>query len=140
MIDIEQLVIADPSDFEYPIWPPRFIIDMVHWYGETFDPVLLERPMWWKMTIWIDQIFFGPFYAFALYAIWKGKSWIRLPAIIWAAVMMTNVTIILGEEIGGPHASPKLFNVLLANAAWFLIPIYTMWRFWFSSEPFAAES
>ena len=51
--------------------------------------------------IWIDSLFFGPFYAVALYAYAKGRDFIRLPSIIWASVMMTNVTIILAEELWG---------------------------------------
>ena len=45
----EQLVIADPYDFEYPSWPPRFMVDAVHWWGRTFDPLLMARPTWWKV-------------------------------------------------------------------------------------------
>ena len=59
IVDLEQLVIADPSNFAYPLWPPSFAVDLVHWWGRTFDPVLLARPMWWKMTIWIDVLFFA---------------------------------------------------------------------------------
>ncbi|MEM7103508.1 MAG: emopamil-binding family protein [Bacteroidota bacterium] len=136
MIDLEQLVIADPYDFDYPLWPPRFIIDAVHWWGSNFDPVLMERPMWWKMTIWIDQLFFGPFYIFAIWAYTKGKNWIRIPSIIYASVMMTNVTIILGEEIWGTHPTPALGIVLFANASWFLMPVYILWRMWKHEKPF----
>jgi len=57
-----------------------------------FDPVLLARPAWWKATIWIDAVLFGPFYALAIYAYARGKDWIRLPSVIWASVMLTNVT------------------------------------------------
>ena len=31
MVDLEQLVIADPAHFDYPLWPPALIIDQVHW-------------------------------------------------------------------------------------------------------------
>lgn len=44
MIDIEQLVIADTNNFQYPAWPPRWLVDLVHWYGKNFDPVLIARP------------------------------------------------------------------------------------------------
>ena len=30
IIDLEQLVIADPSNFSYPIWPPAPLVDLVH--------------------------------------------------------------------------------------------------------------
>jgi hypothetical protein len=37
--------------------------------------------------------------------------------------MLTNVTIILSEEIWGPHATHRLEVVLLSNAAWLIIPL-----------------
>jgi len=75
-------------------------------------------------------LFFGPFYAVAIYAIIKRKNWIRLPAIIWASVMLTNVTIILFEEVLGDHASPRIGRVYLANAAWLIFPILVYIRMW----------
>lgn len=137
MIDVEQLVIADPDNFEYPLWPPKWMVDLVHWYGTTFDPVLMARPAWWRATIWIDSLFFGPFYAVAIYAWWKGKNWIRFGSIVWASVMLTNVTIILFEEVKGSHASPELFRVLLANAAWVIFPVLVLVRMWRSQLPFS---
>ncbi len=137
MIDVEQLVISNPDDFEYPLWPPQWMVDLVHWYGRTFDPVLIARPAWWRATIWIDSIFFGPFYAVAIYAFWKGKNWIRFGSIIWASVMLTNVTIILFEEVNGIHASPELGRVFLANAAWLTFPVLVLYRMWKSVYPFS---
>src|SRR5678815_1236940 len=98
IVDLEQLVIADPHHFDYPPWPPRVLVDLVHWWGDTYDPLQNARPPWWRATIWIDVLLFGPFYTFALYAYAKGKAWIRLPSLLWAAVMMTNVSIIMFEE------------------------------------------
>lgn len=136
IVDLEQLVIADPAHFDYPLWPPRAMVDLVHWYGTQYDPVLIARPAWWRATIWIDALFFGPFYVAALYAFARGKNWIRLVSIIWASVMLTNVTIILFEEVVGEHASPHLARVFLANAAWVIFPILVLWRMWKSARPF----
>ena len=135
-VDLEQLVIDDPRAFEYPLWPPAPVVDLVHWWGEHFDPVLMARPPWWRATIWIDALFFGPFYAFAIYAFLRGKDWIRLPSIIWASVLMTNVTIILFEELVGPHATPARGLVLLANLPWLLVPTGLIARMWRSEHPF----
>ncbi len=140
IVDLEQLVIADPSNFNYPIWPLPAMVDMVHWWGRNFDPVLLARPPWWKATIWIDALFFGPFYAVAIYAYIKGKEWIRIPSIIYASVLLTNVTIILSEEMFGPHATPQLPIVLLANAPWLLMPVYIIYRMWRYAHPFTAPA
>jgi hypothetical protein len=138
IIDLEQLVIADANHFQYPLWPPAKMVDLVHWYGHRFDPVLIARPAWWRATIWIDSLFFGPFYVFAIYAYAKGLRWIRLISIVWASVMLTNVTIILFEEINGEHASPELMRVLLANAAWVIFPVIVLFRMWKSENPFSS--
>ena len=136
IVDIEQIIIPDPYHFQYPIWPPAPLVDLVHSYGNTYDPLLMARPPWWKATIWIDALFFGPFYAVATYAYLKARDWIRIPSIIWASVMMTNVIIILSEEIYGPHASPQLPMVLLANLPWLLLPIAVITRMSRREHPF----
>jgi EXPERA (EXPanded EBP superfamily) len=136
IVDVEQLIVDDPAKFTYPLWPPARLVDLVHWWGHNFDPVLIARPTWWKATIWIDALLFGPFYAVALYAFVKGREWIRLPSVMWASVMLTNVTIILSEETWGTHATPKLGMVLFANASWVLVPIALIARMW-KERPFS---
>jgi hypothetical protein len=140
IVDLEQLVIADPHHFQYPIWPPKPLVDMVHAYGDAFDPLQNARPVWWKATIWIDAVLFGPFYAAALYAYVKAKDWIRMPAVIWSSVMMTNVTIIMFEEFAGPHASPRIAIVTLLNAPWFLFPVGVIARMYKNEHPFTAPA
>jgi hypothetical protein len=140
IVDLEQLVIANANHFQYPRWPPAKMIDLVHWYGRKFDPVLIARPAWWRATIWIDALFFGPFYVFAIYAFAKGLKWIRFGSIVWASVMLTNVTIILFEEVQGAYASPDLSRVFLANAAWIIFPVIVLYRMWKSEEPFCLKA
>jgi hypothetical protein len=136
MVDLEQLVIADPAHFAYPLWPPAPLVDLVHNYGKALDPLLLARPVWWRATIWIDALFFGPFYAVALYAYIRGRDWIRMPTVVWASVLMTNVTIILFEEVAGPSATPQLPLVILLNLPWLLVPIAALFRMWRNEHPF----
>jgi hypothetical protein len=140
IVDLEQLVIADANHFHYPLWPPAAMVDLVHWYGHQFDPVLIARPAWWRATIWIDSLFFGPFYAIAIYAYAKGKNWIRFGSIMWASVMLTNVSIILFEEVCGEFPSPHLARVFLSNAAWIIFPVIVLWRMWRSVRPFGAAA
>ena len=129
-VDLEQLIIANPVHFTYPVWPPPPAVDLMHWYARTFDPLILARPVWWKMTIWIDDLFFGPFYLVAIFAYIKGKEWIRIPSIIYSSVMLTNLTIILGEEYAGPHAAPNFLMVVLENLLWILFPVCILYRMW----------
>lgn len=136
IVDIEQLLIADAQHFRYPPWPPARLVDLIHWWGRNYDPLLLARPPFWKATIWIDALLFGPFYACALHAYVRARDWIRVPSLLWAATMMTNVTIIMAEEIHGAHATPRLLIVTLANAPWFLVPLLLIARLYRSEHPF----
>jgi hypothetical protein len=61
-------IIADPYHFDYPVWPLPFVVDLIYQWGSNFDPVLMARSMWWRMTIWINPIFFGSLYVAAIYA------------------------------------------------------------------------
>jgi hypothetical protein len=139
IVDLEQLVILDPSNFSYPIWPLPFLVDMVHWWGTSFDPLQWYRPVWWKATIWLDVIVFGPYYAAAIYAFIKGKEWIRIPTFIVMSILFTNVFIICSEEIFGLTPAKNLPLVLLANAPWFLFPVFLVWKMWKHDHPFTTE-
>ena len=127
--DVEQLTVAHASHMTaYPAWPPAPIVDLVHWYGNHWDPLLMARPAFYRMTIWIDVIAFGPFYAFAIYAFIRGRDWIRVPALVWAGVMMANVAMILYEERDGAYATSHFGMVLGANLPWGLLPVAVIVR------------
>ena len=128
IVDLEQLVIADPAHFTYPAWPPAPLVDLVHWYGSHYDPLLMARPPFWRMTIWIDVVLFGPFYAFAIYAFIRGREWIRVPALVWSGTMLANVLIILMDERYGVTPAPNFPMVLSANLAWLAFPLLMIVR------------
>lgn len=128
LVDLEQLVVKNPDNFDYPVWPPGPLIDLVHWYGNNFDPLLMARPPFWQMTIWIDVLVFGPFYLAALVAFIRGRAWIRPFAYIWAGMMTSNVLIILMEERYGEFATDHWWPVLGANLTWLLMPLLVVLR------------
>jgi hypothetical protein len=82
----------------------------------------MARPPFWRMTIWIDVLFFGPFYLAAIYAFVRGRTWIRTPALVWSGTMTANVLIILMEERYGVYATPHFGIVLASNLPWLLMP------------------
>jgi hypothetical protein len=127
-IDIEQLTIANVHHFQYPLWPPKDIVNLVHSYGQKYDPLLMARPAFWKMTIWIDVLWNGPFYLAAIYAITRGRGWIRVPALVWSGSMSAVVLIILAEEHSGIYRTPHFGFVLLLNLPWLALPIGTIIR------------
>lgn len=128
IIDLEQIVIADPRHFTYPVWPPAAMVDLVHSYGSSMDPLLMARPPFWQMTIWIDVLLFGPFYAAAIYAFIRGRAWIRVPALVWAGMMLSNVLIILMDERFGLTPAPHFGLVLLLNLPWLAFPVAMILR------------
>ena len=136
VIDIEQIIIADPHHFTYPIWPPPAVIDAIHWWGNNFDPLLMARPVFFKVTIWLDNLLYGPFYLLAIYAFIKGKEWIRLPSIIYAVSMISGVIMILSEEAFGQFRTPQLALVVAANASWIIFPLLLLFRMGLTEHPF----
>ena len=136
-VDIEQLTIADPYHFSYPLWPPHFFVNLVHSYGSRYDPLLMARPPFWKMLIWIDAVVFGPFYAVAIYALVRGREWIRVPAVFWAGMMTTDVLVILAQERYGVYRTPDFPMVLALNLPWLILPIVVGARMTLRSHPFS---
>lgn len=128
VVDLEQVVIPDTGDFSYPVWPPAYFVDMAHRFGNAHDPLLMARPPFWEMTIWIDVLLFGPFYAFAIYAFIRGRNWIRVPALVWSGMVLSNVLIILMEERYGRFANPDFPFVVAVNLPWLLLPILMILR------------
>ena len=89
---------------------------------------LMARPPFWRMTIWIDVLYFGPFYLAGSYAFLRGRDWIRVPALVWSGLMLANVLIILMEERYGAWATPQFGIVLALNLPWLLLPAAMIWR------------
>ena len=106
VVSLEQIAVADPVRDPPPPWPPTPLLALVRWWETSFDPLLLARPAWYRATIWLDVLLFGPFYAVAIYAYVRGRDWIRLPSVIWAAMLFTNVFIILFDELKGAYPTP----------------------------------
>lgn len=140
VVSLEQVVIDDPFHFTQPLWPPAPLLALVHWWEKTYDPLLLARPAWYRATIWLDVLLFGPFYAVAIYAFARGRDWIRIPCVVWASVLSTNVFIILFDELLGAYATPAPAVVVGANAAWFVVPWVVVWRVLRSPHPFRAPA
>jgi hypothetical protein len=139
VVDLEQLVIPDPTQYRQPAWPPTPMLKVIHTYGTNIDPLLMARPQWWKNTIWLDVLIYGPFYFFAIYAFVRGREGIRIPAIFYAGMMFADVFIIMGEEIAGPHATPHLAIVTALNLPWLLLPLLLTARLW-KEHPFTRSA
>jgi hypothetical protein len=138
-VDIEQ-VLVDPANPTAAVWPPQPLIRLLHDYGRTVDPALLAREAYWKGGIWVDLLFFGPFYFVALYAYTKGREWIRIPTLMWGSSILTSTTIIVFEEVAGRHRSPEQLRMWLTYGPWLLVPALAIWRMARAPHPFSVPS
>ncbi len=136
VVSLEQIVVADPARFTPPVWPPAPLLALVHWWERTYDPLLWARPAWYRATLWLDVLAFGPFYVAAIFAFVRGRAWIRVPAVAWAASLSTNVIVILFDELLGVHATPAPAVVVAANAPWLVLPWVVVWRLFRTPDPF----
>lgn len=122
LIEIEQVVIGDPENFNYPIWPPRYFVDLTHWWGDRFHGALYHRPAWYKLTIWYDLIFSWFVYLAGIYAFAKRKAWIKWPAIIQAAGLFIIVIYSAWQEVFGIYATEGKYIVLASMIPWAVVP------------------
>jgi hypothetical protein len=90
-----------------PAWPPLFLLEPLRWYGETCDRLFLHNPLYFRAMMWGDVFFTGPFYAAALYAFWRGRNWIRIPAFLYGSHVLSYAVVLTAEQLRGPYASPN---------------------------------
>lgn len=88
----------------------------------------MKREVWYKVTVWFDILYLGPYYIFAIYAIIKGKEWIRIPSLIFCGITLVSVSCIMGEQIFGNNAAPNIFITSLAYGPWILFPFILLLR------------
>lgn len=135
-VDLEQVLIAHPSERYEAIWPPQGVIDTVHDYGKRYDPLVMARPLWYRTTLAWQALLFWPFYAVAIYAFVKGKDWIRTPALVWAGSQMTIVMLPTVHQITGPLATEHLAVVMAFYSPWIVVPLVVIVRLWRNERPF----
>jgi hypothetical protein len=128
-----------------------FMSRAIYWiYGMHTDPLVLHDPMFVQVACFFSAFLFGPFHAVAAYAFYKGKSWIRTPALIWAGGMFEGSFIFLAAELLGDkplfksvcatcqfdYVAQNIPKMLAFNIWYVLIPVLVAIRLW-KDNPFA---
>jgi steroid 5-alpha reductase family enzyme len=131
LIDIEQVLVTSPAQYGQPgytpIWPPAPFVHAVHWWG-TWDHLVMARPAWYRAAIWLEVLVQAPFYALALEAWARRRDSIRIPAIVYATVLLTIMPMILTEQLYGPHATHHPALILGVYGPYVVMPILILWR------------
>ena len=134
LIDMEQVLVADPAVYGLPgavwtpRWPPELCVRAVHWWGGLADKLVLARPVWFQVAIWLEVFVQAPFYVLAIFAFVRRRNWIRIPAIIYSTVLLTIMPIVLTEQYIGEHATERPLLVTLVYSAYVLVPTLLLVR------------
>jgi hypothetical protein len=90
--------------------------------------------------VWWEQLGFGPYYALAIYAFWKGRNWIRIPSIIYGSVMITKISVLIAEALFDKvHKSTDPVAFVAAHLPYILIPGWLILWFWMHEKPFGSQ-
>jgi len=110
------------------------------WYAQSFDPLLLDRLLSIRVMFGIDAWVIGPFYVVLIYAIVHRRNWIRLPALMYVALMLYQNLVYTLMTLLSEHApQSNLPVILLVTAPYTIVPLLLAYRMR-HADPFGAPS
>ena len=122
VIDIEQVTVTDFNHPEAAVWPPQAVIEVIHWWGRSCDPALVERSPAYQFLIWIDVFYYLPFYLAGIYAVWYARPWLRDQLMLQSASIITGTSAILFVNLLGPNRSPNPTVLLSGYLSYIIVP------------------
>lgn len=117
-------------------WPP---LQWLYEWAIAEEPQHLDPPMVLMASTTLDGFVHSPFLLFLLYALWRQRNWIRLPALLFAGSAVTNMFFYFYETFNGAHPPPNTFYYLVFNLPWLLFPMLLAWRMW-PEKPFTCSA
>ncbi len=101
------------------------------WYANNCDPLILNAPVWMRFVTGLSAFVYGPFYLVLAFALYRGKNWIQLPAVVYATAIsvITGVVVFGVEFFGEPEwrcLNPAKF--LAFNLPYVIIPLLLLIR------------
>jgi hypothetical protein len=107
---------------------PSALARATYFYAKDADPFLLSNPYNLRISVFISAFVFDPFYPVLVWAFVRGRNWIRVPAIAYAAAMTYGMIMFLGFEFLGPLPPTNLPWFLGWNLPYLLVPLALAWR------------
>lgn len=97
-------------------------------YGERFDPLVSDNPFFLRVMSGISAFVFGPLELLIAYGLWKGRTWVRVPAIVWSAAMLYSMVVHTIVELWGPLPPPNPVIAVAAYTAYIVLPLVLLPR------------
>jgi hypothetical protein len=95
----------------------------MYWYGERWDPLIVVNPLFLQVMSAISAFLFGPLYLVLAWGLHHRRLWFRLPATIWAWLMLYSMVIHVVVELWGEHRPPDLLVFTGVYAFYVVAPI-----------------
>jgi len=134
------LLISLPEALGVPVapdspWPPlRALYD----WAVAQEPAHLDPPISLLTSACLDGFVHAPFLCVLIYALIRGRSWIRLPALLFVGSSVTNMFYYFAQTFAGPHPPPNTAYYLAFNLPWLIAPILLAVRMR-RDDPFASD-
>ncbi|GBF96209.1 hypothetical protein Rsub_08754 [Raphidocelis subcapitata] len=135
LIDIQSILPPEMAkDF------PQFAKDLLQWHiKNNGDHLVRDNPVWFVTFVWCEVCLQLPFFFLAIYAYTFGRSWIRIPAIMYGVHAATTVLPMLAEfHHGGGAANPQKGALLAMYGAYAAVPMLLALDMAVSRVPFPA--
>lgn len=100
----------------------------LHGWGSTVEPAQLHPAASLRARSLLDGLLFAPFGAVLVYALARGRAFIRIPALMYAAASVTNMLCYFYESFAGPHPPLQAGTFWGLNLPWLLAPLALIWR------------
>jgi hypothetical protein len=106
-------------------WPP---LRALHDWAVRIEPAHLDPPASLIASALLDGFVHAPFGLVLIYALATGRSWIRIPALIYVGSSVTNMLGYFYVTFFGPHPPLDLAVYIPMNLPWLLVPLLLAWR------------
>eukprot|EP00850_Spirogloea_muscicola_P000354 SM000001S04756 [mRNA] locus=s1:2006109:2009344:+ [translate_table: standard] len=117
---------------------PAALQSLVRWHVATYKDFLVgEKPLWFVSLVWCEVLFQLPFYVVAVYAFLYERSWIRVPAIVYAAHTATTMVPILTVILCSSLSRADRLALTGVYLPFLVLPLLVLLRIAPQSEPFA---
>jgi len=133
------LFISLPESLGVPVAPdsPWVPLRWLYDWAVAEEPAHLDPPISLLSSAALDGFVHAPFLCVLIYALIRGRAWIRVPALLFAGSSMTNMFYYFVQTFLGPHPPPNVAYYLAFNLPWLIAPMLLAFRMR-ESDPFHA--
>ena len=100
----------------------------LHGWAAEVEPAHLDPPPSMVARSLLDGFVHSPFLLVLVYALIRGRRWIRIPALLYAASAVTNMLLYFHETFWGPHPPLDYAVYIPFNLPWLIAPLLLAYR------------